>query len=200
MSATGVCFFSGLQGFALASCETSRGKIAPFDSLDQDSLTMISRFLVAALSVLGPLTRRHQCSGHDRGLVHQQLLQQPRLQVREHGRLCEVAGWRAYLFQPPGTMAEFLEHLPEPGYTPWPHWISIDQAGDITGFYTDAAGVQHGFVRNPYGTITSFDPPEGNETNPTSISDGVAIVRGAGLRLALSAYRSGLAENFQPAE
>jgi hypothetical protein len=104
------------------------------------------------------------------------------------------------LTQPPGTMAEFLEHLPEPGYTPWPHWISIDQAGDITGFYTDAAGVQHGFVRNPYGTITSFDPPEGNETNPTSISDGVAIVRGAGLRLALSAYRSGLAENFQPAE
>jgi hypothetical protein len=72
-------------------------------------------------------------------------------------------------------MLEFLEHLPEPGYTPWPHWISIDQAGDIAGFYRDAAGVQHGFVRNPYGTITSFDPPEGNETYPTSINDGGAI-------------------------
>jgi hypothetical protein len=77
---------------------------------------------------------------------------------------------------------------------------ALDQHRPGWGFYTDAAGVQHGFVRNPYGTITSFDPPEGNETNPTSISDGVAIVRGAGLRLALSAYRSGLAENFQPAE
>ena len=56
-----------------------------------------------------------------------------------------------------------------------PHWISIDQAGDITGSYTDAAGVQHGFVRNPYGTITSFDPPEGNQTTATSINDGAAI-------------------------
>jgi hypothetical protein len=35
--------------------------------------------------------------------------------------------------------------------------------------------VQHGFVRNPYGTITSFDPPEGKQTTATSISDGGAI-------------------------
>ena len=56
-----------------------------------------------------------------------------------------------------------------------PHWMSIDQAGDVTGSYTDAAGVQHGFVRNPYGTITSFDPPEGKQTTATSINDGGAI-------------------------
>jgi probable HAF family extracellular repeat protein len=56
-----------------------------------------------------------------------------------------------------------------------PHWLSIDQAGDITGSYTDKAGVQHGFVRNPYGTITSFDPPEGKQTTATSINDGGAI-------------------------
>jgi hypothetical protein len=56
-----------------------------------------------------------------------------------------------------------------------PHWMSIDQAGDVTGSYTDAAGAQHGFVRNPYGTMTSFDPPEGKQTTATSINDGGAI-------------------------
>jgi len=78
------------------------------------------------------------------------------------------------LFQPPGTMPEWFEHLP-PYETGDPHQISIDEAGDITGSYTDAAGVQHGFVRNPYGTITSFDPPEGKQTTATCINDGGAI-------------------------
>jgi hypothetical protein len=76
------------------------------------------------------------------------------------------------VFEAPGTLLA----SPSFSYTsPVPHWISIDQAGDITGSYTDAAGVQHGFVRNPYGTITSFDPPEGNQTTATSISEGGAI-------------------------
>jgi hypothetical protein len=72
------------------------------------------------------------------------------------------------LFQLPGT----IPPLPENGLplvSDSPDRISIDQAGDITGSYTDAAGVQHGFVRNPYGTISSFDPPEGNQTTATSI-------------------------------
>jgi hypothetical protein len=59
-----------------------------------------------------------------------------------------------------------------------PRVLSIDQAGDITGSYTDAAGVQHGFVRNPYGTITTFDPPENAArvgTQPTSINDAGVI-------------------------
>jgi hypothetical protein len=56
-----------------------------------------------------------------------------------------------------------------------PHSISMNQAGDITGSYTDADGAQHGFVRNPYGTLTSFDPPEGKQTTATSISDGGAV-------------------------
>ena len=76
------------------------------------------------------------------------------------------------VFEAPGTLLA----SPSFDYTSTvPHWISIDQAGDITGSYTDAAGVQHGFVRNPYGTITSFDPPEGSQTTATSISDGGAI-------------------------
>jgi hypothetical protein len=56
-----------------------------------------------------------------------------------------------------------------------PHLISIDAAGDITGTYTDQLQLLHGFVRNPYGTIAGFDPPEGKYTNPTSINDGGAI-------------------------
>jgi uncharacterized membrane protein len=78
------------------------------------------------------------------------------------------------LFQAPGTI------LPVPLYgLPLPSdsegRVSIDQVGDITGSYADAVSVQHGFVRNPYGTITSFDPPEGKETYPTGINDEGAI-------------------------
>jgi hypothetical protein len=50
------CFFSGLHGSALPTCEISHGRIAPIDPLDQDPLMMIPRFMVAALCVLGPLT------------------------------------------------------------------------------------------------------------------------------------------------
>ncbi len=37
--------------------------------------------------------------------------------------------------------------------------ISVNTAGDITGFYVDASGVFHGFVRAANGTITTFDAP-----------------------------------------
>jgi hypothetical protein len=79
------------------------------------------------------------------------------------------------LFQPPGLIQTFSQD--QMGSTSaTPHYISIDQAGDITGFYQDTAtGFVHGFVRNPYGTITTFDPPEGTETNVTGINDGGAI-------------------------
>jgi hypothetical protein len=56
-----------------------------------------------------------------------------------------------------------------------PHRLSINEEGTIAGSYVDTAGAQQGFVRNPYGTITSFDPPEGKQTTATSINDGGAI-------------------------
>ena len=37
--------------------------------------------------------------------------------------------------------------------------ISINTAGVITGEYTDATGLAHGFVRAVSGTITGFDAP-----------------------------------------
>jgi hypothetical protein len=87
------------------------------------------------------------------------------------------------LFEPPGML------LASPvggfgGSLLAPHSISIDQAGDVTGSYTDAGGVKHGFVRNPYGTLTTFDPPEGNQTTATSIAGG-------GLVAGYYQYRSG---------
>jgi hypothetical protein len=75
------------------------------------------------------------------------------------------------LFQVPGMLLAF----PVGGFGGSllaPHSISIDKAGDVTGSYTDAGGVEHGFVRNPYGTLTTFDPPEGEQTTATSIADG----------------------------
>jgi hypothetical protein len=56
-----------------------------------------------------------------------------------------------------------------------PHRLGMNSEGTITGSYTDVDGSQHGFVRNPYGTITSFDPPEGGQTTATSINQNGVI-------------------------
>ena len=47
--------------------------------------------------------------------------------------------------------------------------------GVITGQYTDASNVQHGFLRAPDGNITTFDPPGSVSTEPTSINPAGAI-------------------------
>jgi len=80
------------------------------------------------------------------------------------------------LFQAPGPIPLFDDHVQDE-FLRAPHWISIDQAGDIAGSYTlgPNGDSYHGFVRNPYGTITSFDPPEGAQTHVTGINDGGAI-------------------------
>jgi hypothetical protein len=36
---------------------------------------------------------------------------------------------------------------------------SVPAAGAIAGYYADANGRYHGFVRDPQGAIASFDPP-----------------------------------------
>jgi hypothetical protein len=41
---------------------------------------------------------------------------------------------------------------------------------------TYLGGAYHGFVRNPYGTITSFDPPKSQLTWVTGINEGGAII------------------------
>ena len=81
------------------------------------------------------------------------------------------------LFNPPGTIVTLPESgfMEDGGSLSAPHQLSINQAGNITGSYVDAEGAQHGFVRNPYGTITSFDPPRGGKTTATSINDSGVI-------------------------
>jgi hypothetical protein len=78
------------------------------------------------------------------------------------------------LFEAPGPIPLFDDHT-QADFLMAPHWISIDQAGDIAGSYTLGLNSYHGFVRNPYGTVISFDPPEGAQTHVTGINDGGAI-------------------------
>ena len=59
---------------------------------------------------------------------------------------------------------------------------SINDAGAITGHYTDTHNVIHGFVRSPSGKLSSFDAPGagsvaafGYGTSPKSINDAGAI-------------------------
>jgi uncharacterized membrane protein len=79
------------------------------------------------------------------------------------------------LFNPPGSIVTVPElGLGEESLTA-PHRISISADGTIAGTYTDANHAQHGFVREPDGVITSFDPPRGMQTTATSINDSGVI-------------------------
>jgi hypothetical protein len=89
------------------------------------------------------------------------------------------------MFNPPGTIVNsprsgfslrgIPSFLPDAVSLAAPHRLSINTPGSVTGSYTDTTGAQHGFVRNPYGTITSFDPPRGVQTTATSINDSEVI-------------------------
>ena len=57
---------------------------------------------------------------------------------------------------------------------------SINAAGAITGRFTDAQNVNHGFVRSPDGTFVTFDAGDTNAgsgfgTFPESINNAGAI-------------------------
>ena len=58
----------------------------------------------------------------------------------------------------------------------------INNGGTVTGHYTDANNVSHGFLRTPGGRLVAFDasaaataPGSGGGTFPTGINDGRAI-------------------------
>jgi hypothetical protein len=65
------------------------------------------------------------------------------------------------------------------GTDTFPQWIN--QAGVVTGWYSDASSVSHGFLRTPYSEFTNFDAPgagtgAGQGTIPDSINNPGAIV------------------------
>ena len=67
-----------------------------------------------------------------------------------------ASGNRFITFDPPGSTSTV------------PSGITAD--GTIVGYFLDAGGVQHGFLRAPNGRFTIFDPPGSVMTEPASIS------------------------------
>jgi len=57
---------------------------------------------------------------------------------------------------------------------------AIDSFGRITGFYLDTSVRNHGFVRSPFGAITTFDAPGGADGDvsilPVALNDAGLIV------------------------
>ncbi len=49
---------------------------------------------------------------------------------------------------------------------------SINPQGAVAGYYLDAGGVFHGFVRAPHGAITTFDAPGACSSGPSCSNDG----------------------------
>jgi len=69
-----------------------------------------------------------------------------------HGFVRQATGTFAE-FDPTGVGTSASKHLN--GTIP----LSMDAVGDVTGTYTDASLLRHGFVRTAAGVITTFDPP-----------------------------------------
>ncbi len=62
---------------------------------------------------------------------------------------------------PPGTIADTAPHVDEEGYIlrPAAAGESINQAGEVAGYFGDKVGVVHGFVRRKDGSFVTFDAP-----------------------------------------
>ena len=52
--------------------------------------------------------------------------------------------------------------------------MGIDDKGAVTGYYSDANYVTHGFVMTAAGRIKTFDPAGSTYTRPQAIAAGVA--------------------------
>jgi hypothetical protein len=167
------------------SCETSHGRIAPFDSLDQDSRKMIPRFMVAALCVLGPLTCAAQGPAESSEVTYISFSVAGALGTHPTGINASmvVTGYyyvtptlaRGFLREADGTITTF-----DVAGAIWTEPDGINAAGNITGFYELVAGVPQGFPRYADGHIITFDPSPAQkgmplEAQPVSISDFDAI-------------------------
>jgi hypothetical protein len=52
----------------------------------------------------------------------------------------------------------------------------LNDSGAIVGYYTDSAGVQHGFLRSPAGAYTTLDPPGAGASGASGIASSGKIV------------------------
>jgi hypothetical protein len=65
-------------------------------------------------------------------------------------------------FDPPGSITDAATHVDEEGYILRPAAVtamSINDAGEIAGYFGDKVGVVHGFVRRKDATFITFDAP-----------------------------------------
>jgi len=64
-------------------------------------------------------------------------------------------------FDPPGSITDGATHLDEEGYIlrPATAALSINDNGEIAGYFGDTTGIVHGFVRHKDGTFTTFEAP-----------------------------------------
>lgn len=76
-----------------------------------------------------------------------------------------------------------LHHLRSPGSATstgplggtWP--VAINDSGFVAGYFYDSNSVTHGFLRNPAGTITTFDPPNsGGGTRVTAMNNSGLLI------------------------
>src|SRR5579859_87584 len=87
-------------------------------------------------------------------------------QCNSHGFL-RKAGGEIVTFDDPN--AGYPSSIPYPGTTP----TDINNAGDIVGSYTDAAGGIHGFVRSRQGTFTTIDDPSSTSSPPATVAQAI---------------------------
>jgi uncharacterized membrane protein len=78
----------------------------------------------------------------------------------------QVTGRAPATGAPPGS-GQFVTFDPPGSTSTLPSGITSN--GTITGSYTDASGVSHGFLGTP-GSFTTFDPPSSTSTHVTAIS------------------------------
>jgi predicted membrane protein len=89
------------------------------------------------------------------------------------GGYCDAVGCHGFLRASGGTFTQ----LDAPGGANGTYPTSINDAGEVVGYYYDANYLGHGFLRTARGTFTSFNAPGGvNGTYPTGINDAGEVV------------------------
>jgi len=87
--------------------------------------------------------------------------------ARCHGYVRAANGTFTQIDAPDAGTGPFPQGTFPSEFTP----AGINPAGAITGLYVDASSVQHGFVRDPSGKVTEFDPTGSILTNPNAIDE-----------------------------
>jgi hypothetical protein len=68
-------------------------------------------------------------------------------------------------FDPPGAIADNAAHKDQDGYLVRPVTgpMSITEDGEIAGYFGDATGLSHGFLRHKNGAFETFDAPHASK-------------------------------------